>query len=248
MKTMISEKLGRLDLCIDIKNVKISYEFYKNMGYEMVEGNLEEGWGVMEIGNLRLGLYEGMSKYDEFGNKISLNFRGGKVKEITEEIIDHGYSFYKKFNEGKKGGGNSSIYDPNGVSLFFDTAPPEIDLLDRVQLNNITKSDLGLCDICFDVEDLLSTIKFYTDLGLSKIDGSEDEGWIILGQGNLRLSLYQGNGKDLTINFRDGNIKAITQRLKQNGLKFNTENIQEDDGTISSMMVDPDGYLIYFNS
>ena len=115
-------------------------------------------------------------------------------------------------------------------------------------MNKITKSDLGLCDICFDVEDLLSTIKFYTDLGLSKIDGSEDEGWIILGQGNLRLGLYQGNGKDLTINFRDGNIKAITQRLKQNGLKFNTENIQEDDGTISSMMVDPDGYLIYFNS
>lgn len=248
MKTMISEKLGRLDLCIDIKNVKISYEFYKNMGYEMVEGNLEEGWGVMEIGNLRLGLYEGMSKYDEFGNKISLNFRGGNVKMITEEILEHGYSFYKNYKEGKEAGGNSSVYDPNGLSIFFDTAPKEIDLVSKVQLDNLTKSDLGLCDICFNVEDLPSTIKFYKDLGLSIIDGNEDEGWLIMGQGNLRLGLYKGKGNDLTINFREGDIESITERLKKTGLTFKTENIQEDDGTISSMLMDPDGYLIYFNS
>ena len=134
------------------------------------------------------------------------------------------------------------------MSIFFDTSSEEIDLLDKVELDNQSKSDLGLGDICFDVEDFTSTIKFYKDLGLKTLEGNEDDDWVILGQGNLRLGLYKGKGNNLTINFRQGNIESITERLKQNGLTFKTENVQETDGTVSSMLIDPDGYLIYFNS
>jgi len=231
-----------------LKNAKTSFDFYSQLGMDLVEGEAEEGWSVMEAGNLRLGLYQEMSKYDEGGASISLNFRGGDVESITSDIEALGYKFNKPFKAGKNGGGNSTVTDPNHISVFFDTSPAEIGLLDKVKLDYTKTSSLGSCDVCFDTKKISKTSKFYRDIGFEYVEGDEKEGWVILGHANARLALFQGDSNNLTINFRGADIIKLTDNLKEKGFKFETENVVEDDGSKSSSMRDPDGYYIYFNT
>ncbi|MCH8908582.1 MAG: VOC family protein [Candidatus Heimdallarchaeota archaeon] len=242
-------KLGRLDLCIDVKNAKTSFEFYKKLGMKLVEGNPNEGWSVMESGNLRLGLYQDMSNYGKGGGAtVSLNFRGGDVENITKDIEALGYKFSKPFKAGKDGGGSSTVTDPNEVPVFFDTAPSEIGLLDKVTLDYAKTSSLGSCDVCFDTKKIAKTAKFYREIGFEDVEGDEKEGWVILGHANARIALFQGESNNLTINFRGANIIKLTDHLKNQGFKFETEYVVEDDGSKSSSLRDPDGYFIYFNT
>lgn len=112
--------LGWCDVCLRVSKAAASREFYGSLGFYKVEGDDQEGWAVVTNGTLRLGLFEAQFMSDA----ISLNFRGGNISAICDELRGKGIAFSK---EPKliEGGGSASIRDPDGYSIFFDTAPGE---------------------------------------------------------------------------------------------------------------------------
>lgn len=114
--------IGWLDVCLRVKDVRASREFYEGLGFHRVEGDEAEGWAVVVSGEARIGLYE--PKHME-GDGFCLNFRGGNVRAITDDLKNRSYAFAKELYESSEGGASARLKDPDGHTIFFDTAPGE---------------------------------------------------------------------------------------------------------------------------
>ena len=241
-------KLGRLDLCINAKNFQSTYSFYTKLGFKFEEGDLQEGWCVLSHSNLRLGLFTNVF------DGIMLNFRGGNVKRITEELKLKGVIFKQDFKPGKDGGGSASIPDPDDYQVFFDTAPSELELLNKKFTSSTVfsvrddKIIYGRCDICLKVANLQNSYEFYSALGFKLVEGSIEEEWLVLEVSNLRLVLSKGETHDLIIKFRGSDIEEIFNLLTAEGFKFSSPFTLEVDGSQGASLSDPEGNLIYFNT
>ena len=119
-------ELGWLDVCLRINDLEKSLKFYQGLGFRIVEGVIEEGWAVVVSGESRLGLYDARYMGQE---KITLNFRGGDVVGVAEELERAGYSFEKPVVSGSEGGASATLRDPDGNLIFLDAAPNETKLV-----------------------------------------------------------------------------------------------------------------------
>lgn len=239
-------KLGRVDICLDVKNVPLSFNFYSELGFKMVEGDISKGWIVIEYFNLRLGLFENTFK------GIVINFRGGDVQKISEQLKNRGYVFHKDYKQGKDGGGSATLLDPDGYTIYFDSTKDEMKEIQNYEYHDKDFNDytpfLGRCDFCIDSKNVQTSYTFYKNLGLKNEEKHIEEGWTILSNQNLRLAIFKRKEKIVTFNFRGGSIEEIYQTLTELGLKFSTKILEKDDGSKGVTIHDPDNYLLYFNS
>ena len=113
--------LGWCDVCLNVSDVVASRDFYARLGFRVVEGNVEEGWQVMTNGDLRLGLYHG-----HLEESLVLNFRGGDVVANAEALKAGGLEIERGPLTTPEGGASAWLRDPDGVSIFLDTAPGEV--------------------------------------------------------------------------------------------------------------------------
>ena len=115
---------------------------------------------------------------------------------------------------------------------------------------------LGAFSISLAVKDIQQSNSFYENLGFSKLGGNIDHKWVILKNGNAIIGLFQGmfEGNILTFNpgwdenattlqqFED--IRSIQRKLKENGIKFESEADEKTTGPASLTITDPDGNVI----
>lgn len=117
---------GWCDVCLNVKKVKDSVEFYSGLGFKKVEGNLEEGWAVMVRNEVRLGLYEPTHMLDD---PFCINFRGSNVPAVVKDLQEKGYEFIEnerfKLTLKENGVGSAFLKDPDGHTIFFDTMEGE---------------------------------------------------------------------------------------------------------------------------
>ena len=89
----------------------------------MVECDDVEGWAVVTNDDVRLGLFE--SKYMD-GLPSTVNFGGGDVFAITDELQQQDMSFAKGPTRVESGGCGATIFDPYGHKVFFDSTLNEV--------------------------------------------------------------------------------------------------------------------------
>jgi predicted lactoylglutathione lyase len=121
-------ELGWCDVCLRVKEVSLSRDFYLDLGFWQVEGSDEEGWAVVTNGDLRLGLFE--SQY--MTREISLNFRGGKVQSICEELKAKGRELESEPKVSNRGV-SASLTDPDGHMIFLDAFEGESKKVDPMR-------------------------------------------------------------------------------------------------------------------
>jgi catechol 2,3-dioxygenase-like lactoylglutathione lyase family enzyme len=114
-------ELGWCDVCLKVASAKLSREFYEKMGFRRVEGEDSEGWAVVTNGEVRLGLYEAQHMGKD---SVTLNFRGGNVPGIREKLEAKGLVF-EALPSSMNPSNSAIVRDPDGYSVFFDTAPGE---------------------------------------------------------------------------------------------------------------------------
>jgi catechol 2,3-dioxygenase-like lactoylglutathione lyase family enzyme len=108
--------------------------------------------------------------------------------------------------------------------------------------------NLGRFELALNVADLNASLTFYRRLGFNQIDGSEESGVAVIQSGNCRIALYKGYIAENLINFRGGDIPAIAERAKTEGLTFEKEPFSGPDGGMGALIRDPDGNAVYFVS
>ena len=106
--------------------------------------------------------------------------------------------------------------------------------------------DLGSFELSLDVNDIGSSLDFYTKLGFRQVGGSVDDSWVILEYQRLRIGLYQGHIEGNLFNFRGSDIHRIANYMQDMGVDLPTGGVSENDEMITISLQDPDGNSIYF--
>jgi hypothetical protein len=83
-----------------------------------------------------------------------------------------------------------------------------------------TQVNLGRFELALNVADINASMSFYRRLGFNQIGGSEESGVAVIRGGNCRIVLYAGYIAENLINFRGGDVPAIAENARTEGLTF----------------------------
>lgn len=108
--------------------------------------------------------------------------------------------------------------------------------------------DLGEFFPCLNVKDLDRSIAFYEKLDFKLIEDHRAENWAVLQHNNMVLCVYQGHIDRNLINFRGGDVEAISREAAVRGLPFGKPAELASDGSWSATIFDPDGNCLFFNT
>lgn len=112
---------------------------------------------------------------------------------------------------------------------------------------------LGAFSISLNVKDVGVSKTFYEKLGFETFGGEEDQGWLILRNGDTLIGLFGGFIQANTLTFNPGwdqnaqevnpfeDVRDLQKRLKAQGVTFVSEADEGTTGPASFVIMDPDG-------
>ena len=126
-KTM---ELGNFSVSLTVKDIRASKAFYEKLDFKEVAGKLEQNWIVLQNGNVRVGLFQGM--FDK--NMLTFNPGWTKDKETLKDFQDvrdlqrtlkaRGLTMATEADEKTEGPAYFKVTDPDGNTLLFDQHVP----------------------------------------------------------------------------------------------------------------------------
>ena len=122
--------LGNFSVSLNVKDIVASKAFYEKLDFKVVAGKLEQKWIVLQNGNARIGLFQGM--FDK--NIMTFNPGWTKDKETMKDFQDvrelqrtlksRGITMAPAADEKTEGPAFFMIADPDGNTLLFDQHVP----------------------------------------------------------------------------------------------------------------------------
>ena len=122
--------LGNFSVSLTVKDIKASKAFYEKLDFKEVAGKLEQNWIVLQNGNAKIGLFQGMF------DKNLLTFNPGwsqekenlkdfqDVREIQRTLKARGLKMATEADETTQGPAHFIVTDPDGNTLLFDQHVP----------------------------------------------------------------------------------------------------------------------------
>ncbi|HXG89839.1 MAG TPA: VOC family protein [Vicinamibacterales bacterium] len=123
-------ELGNFSVSLTVKDIKASKAFYEKLDFKEVAGKLEENWIVLQNGDAKIGLFQGM--FDK--NIMTFNPGWTKDKETLKDFQDvrelqrtlkaRGLTMAPEADETTEGPAHFMVTDPDGNTLLFDQHVP----------------------------------------------------------------------------------------------------------------------------
>lgn len=112
---------------------------------------------------------------------------------------------------------------------------------------------LGAFSISLAVKDLAKSKAFYEKLGFSKMEGDEEQNWLVLKNGSTVIGLFQDMFEKNMLTFNPGwdqganplerfdDIRQLQADLKTKNVHLESEVDEKGSGPGSFVVIDPDG-------
>ncbi len=119
-------KLGAFSISLSVKDINTSKQFYENLGFTVLGGDIEKNYLIMKNGNSLIGLFQGMFKgnvltfnpgWDENGNTIETF---DDVREIQKKLKSKGIRLDSEADGNTSGPASIMITDPDGNTILID--------------------------------------------------------------------------------------------------------------------------------
>ncbi len=109
-------ELGQHHIALNVKDLKISKEFYMKLGFVVDDrfSNLQRKYLIMRNGLLVVGLYEGIIP------RNTITFSPQDIMTLQKYLKDNDVSFVLEAKENAKGPAHFLLLDPDGNPLFFE--------------------------------------------------------------------------------------------------------------------------------
>ncbi|WP_435314138.1 VOC family protein [Cellulophaga fucicola] len=119
-------KLGAFSISLNVKDIKISKEFYKKLGFTVFAGDIDKKYLILKNESTVVGLFEGMFDknmltfnpgWDQNANKLE-NYND--IRDIQKQLITSGLQPSIKADENSTGPASIIIIDPDGNPILLD--------------------------------------------------------------------------------------------------------------------------------
>ncbi len=119
-------KPGAFSISLNVKDIKVSRQFYENLGFAVFAGGEEKRYFIMKNGNALIGIFQGM-----FANNI-LTFNPGwdenagkvesfdDIRAIQHQLKSKGVKLENQVDENSSGPASFILLDPDGNTILFD--------------------------------------------------------------------------------------------------------------------------------
>ncbi len=119
-------KLGAFSISLSVKDIENSKQFYENLGFTILAGDVEKNYLIMKNQNSLIGLFQGMFEnniltfnpgWDENGNNIE-SF--SDIREIQSQLKNEGIKIDNEVDPKTTGPARLMITDPDGNVILLD--------------------------------------------------------------------------------------------------------------------------------
>ncbi|RKS42800.1 catechol 2,3-dioxygenase-like lactoylglutathione lyase family enzyme [Gillisia mitskevichiae] len=119
-------KLGAFSISLNVKDIETSKQFYENLGFTILGGDIENKYLIMKNENSIIGLFQGMFEkniltfnpgWDENANNIE---RFNDIREIQNKLKNKGVKIETEIDPTTTGPASFTITDPDGNVILLD--------------------------------------------------------------------------------------------------------------------------------
>jgi catechol-2,3-dioxygenase len=119
-------KLGAFSASLNVKDIKVSKQFYETLGFNVFAGDIEKNYLIMKNGNALIGLFQGMFEqniltfnpgWDESANKLDFF---DDVRAIQKHLKENNIKLKSEVDENTSGPASMVLYDPDGNTILID--------------------------------------------------------------------------------------------------------------------------------
>jgi predicted lactoylglutathione lyase len=119
-------KLGAFSVSLTVKDIHKSKEFYENLGFQTLGGDITQNWLILKNENCIIGLFQGMFE------KNILTFNPGwnenaenldsftDVRDLQKQLKEKGITMLIEADESTEGLAHFIIEDPDGNQILVD--------------------------------------------------------------------------------------------------------------------------------
>ncbi len=119
-------KLGAFSISLNVKDIRVSKEFYENLGFSVFAGDIEKKYLIMNNDDALVGLFQGM-----FENNI-ITFNPGwdtnakalenfdDVRDIQKHLKNKNIKLEQEADENTAGPASIVLIDPDGNTILID--------------------------------------------------------------------------------------------------------------------------------
>lgn len=119
-------KLGAFSVSLSVKDLKASKNFYENLGFTAMGGDLKMNYLIMRNGNALIGLFQGMFE----GNILTFNPGWDEsaknvdpfmdMREIQQKLKQNQIKLNSEADATTKGPASITLTDPDGNLILID--------------------------------------------------------------------------------------------------------------------------------
>jgi catechol 2,3-dioxygenase-like lactoylglutathione lyase family enzyme len=119
-------KLGAFSVSLSVKDLTVSKDFYKKLGFIVFGGDMAKNYLIMKNDTTLVGLFQGMFE----GNILTFNpgwdsdakalDNYSDVREIQKHLKTEGLNFVSEADESTNGPASFIVVDPDGNTIMVD--------------------------------------------------------------------------------------------------------------------------------
>ena len=119
-------KPGAFSISLSVKDIRLSKQFYENLGFSVFAGDLERNYLIMKNGNALIGLFQGMFEqniltfnpgWDENAQRLE---QFDDVRDIQRQLKNKNMTLDSEADENSTGPASFVLKDPDGNIILFD--------------------------------------------------------------------------------------------------------------------------------
>jgi catechol 2,3-dioxygenase-like lactoylglutathione lyase family enzyme len=110
----VSMEPGTFSISLAVKDIAVSLEFYRKLGFTVYDGDQSQGWLILKNHSAIVGLFQGMF------DKNLLTFNPGDVRGIQRDLEERGVTLIEKADLNTEGPAFITLEDPDGNPIMFD--------------------------------------------------------------------------------------------------------------------------------
>ncbi len=118
--------LGHFSISLAVKDLAASRAFYEQLGFEVVFGEAEQNWLILQNGDSTIGLFQGMFERNVMTFNPGWDARAQRleefidVRDIQRRLKENGLTLTTEADESTTGPASLMLIDPDGNPVLID--------------------------------------------------------------------------------------------------------------------------------